>query len=49
MILNELYDSKEIIEKGLKMAKKSPDIKVKYSWMKNKYNIMIKMAKILNS
>lgn len=40
---------KEIIEKGLKMAKKSPDIKVKYSWMKNKYNIMIKMAKILNS
>jgi len=33
---------KEIIEAGIKAGKKSPDIKVKYNWMKNKFNTMVK-------
>jgi hypothetical protein len=38
--IDELRD---IIEKGIKNGKKAPDIKVKYGWMKNKFNTMVKV------
>ncbi len=34
---------KEIIEIGIKAGKKAPDVKVKYNWMKNKFNTMVKV------
>jgi hypothetical protein len=33
---------REIIEQGIKDGKKAPDIKVKYNWMKNKFNSMVR-------
>lgn len=33
---------REIIDQGIKDGKKSPDIKVKYNWMKNKFNSMVR-------
>ncbi len=36
---------KVIIKEGIKFGKKSPDLKVKYGWMKNKFNAMLRNFK----
>jgi hypothetical protein len=36
---------KDIIEQGIKLGANYPDVKVKYTWMKNKFNLLVESAK----
>ena len=45
-IQNYLFNLREIIIKGSRFTK--PDLKVKYGWMKNKYNSLIEVLQSEN-